>query len=1026
MSRTMFRMQFPAAVFVALHLAALPQASAQSKVTVDTAAKAQAYRQGQPVPAADGMIVCEAEEFRVEKPGGWQAQNWGSNYYAATFANSFLSRKAYLGAPEQCERSVATLEVAVPAAGRYLALVRYEAAYRFETQFRVQVEQNGALKLDRLYGARDNLKVWAFSEKLKKEVAWPWGAGENVVWEGHDAAVDLEPGRAIVRLIADKQTGNAAQRNVDLVLLTKDAEDVQNRIQKDAYLPLDGLLTQADDVYVKLHNQADGAALKLTLPPCTEHSPYWVHARRWKAKEIPAEAGQSTDWIEVGSLLDTLNDGQWNITAAPVTAGAALHYKLEFGVRSAQGAIEPLATFESRKPALSLAYYGDTRYSRRLHGTDTVLYELLDYLKKQPVTGKLPEQTLIYASTFDKRPDDPQYNAAVDEFSKMFALVPRTVEEAAKLPQPSAYIDIRTHAGGEELYKKWQAQGIAGKIAVVSLGDEIGLAGPPADGHAAFRTWLQSRGVKPADVDPAAGDDWNKVQYNAAPDLAKTNPRLFYFTQLYGHQFGIQKQKELTQSIQKYLPNALIGANYSPHHGYHYLGHTHMWVNMFREGGMTLPWSEDYIWQVPVGSQQVNFISLDLFRAGIRGKPQSKIQFYVMPHWGNTPASWRRQFYGDLQHGMKIVDLFEFRPVQAAYTENHADQPEMYAQIRSAFHELGMMEDIVQAGQVRPGVAALWFSETSDIWDDGRAPFSAGKRTLYIAVKHQQLALDFVVDQDAIDGALNQYKILYLADQHVSRAASQGIADWVKKGGLLFATAGAGMFDEFNAPNTILRDLLGVDQTSIEDADKGALVFEKQDLQFLSPVDAVTASLAPMRKEAQMPVISVRSRIQLKGAQVKGTFADGSPAITFYQKPGFSGAAYYTAFLPGLTYFKPAIPLRPWDRGSSEKSMTHFLPTEFDGMVSELLSLPIDEVQRPVLCSEPLVETSVIESKAGTLIPLVNWSRGPVEKLKVTLKLNVPFQKVTLASGKPVTVAKVGNQQVFTLDLDVADALILR
>ena len=38
---------------------------------------------------------------------------------------------------------------------------------------------------------------------------------------------------------------------------------------------------------------------------------------------------------------------------------------------------------------------------------------------------------------------------------------------------------------------------------------------------------------------------------------------------------------------------------------------------------------------------------------------------------GNTPDSWRRQFYGALGHGMKIVNLFEFRPVQAAYTENH-------------------------------------------------------------------------------------------------------------------------------------------------------------------------------------------------------------------------------------------------------------------------------------------------------------------------------------------------------------------
>src|SRR4051812_18347263 len=191
---------------------------------VASAASPDQFRKpGQPVrPVSDTLIVAEAEEFYVAKPGGWKAKPWGENYFVATFANSFLSRKAFLGAPEQCDRSVATIEVEVPKAGKYLALVRYEAVHRFETQFRLQVEQNSKKVLDRLYGARDNVKIWAFKEGLKKEVAWPWGAVENVVWEGHDATVDLAAGKAKLSLVADKQTGNAAKRNVDLVLLTSD------------------------------------------------------------------------------------------------------------------------------------------------------------------------------------------------------------------------------------------------------------------------------------------------------------------------------------------------------------------------------------------------------------------------------------------------------------------------------------------------------------------------------------------------------------------------------------------------------------------------------------------------------------------------------------------------------------------------------------------------------------------------------------------------------------------------------------
>src|SRR5262249_42184556 len=262
------------------------------------------------------------------------------------------------GAPEQVSDraagSVATIDVQVAKAGRYLALVRYEAAYRFETQFMLKVEQAGQVKLNRLYGARKNVKIWAFRREgegtLAPARAWSWGAGENVVWEGHDAFVDLQAGAARLTLIAGKQEEPAAKRNVDLVMLTADVAQVNERIAKENYLPLDGMLTQEGDVYLKLHNQGP-ARLTLTVPNCTEHSPYWVHTRTWKSKTIAAEPGKSNaeGWVEVGSLLDTLNDGQWTLTAASA-AKSPLRYAVEIGAANAAGQVATLARFESDKP----------------------------------------------------------------------------------------------------------------------------------------------------------------------------------------------------------------------------------------------------------------------------------------------------------------------------------------------------------------------------------------------------------------------------------------------------------------------------------------------------------------------------------------------------------------------------------------------------------------------------------------------------------------------------------------------------
>jgi len=605
----------------------------------------------------------------------------------------------------------------------------------------------------------------------------------------------------------------------------------------------------------------------------------------------------------------------------------------------------------------------------------------------------------------------------------MFALSD-TNEAAGTAAAPRGYIDVRGVAT-EHLDEYCRKLGERAKqIAVVSLGDEISLPEPKGDGAGeAFRNWLRGQGVIPAAIDPAMGGDWSKISYDPDPKREDSVPGVYYWSRRYLYHYGIQAIKQRTDILRRHLPNAQIGANFSPHYPveHSFLGETYKWVTCFRQDGMTLPWSEDYIFQVPVASPQINHINLDLFRAGLRGKPDRKIMYYVMPHWpGNTPNTWRRLFYGAVGHGMKIVNLFEFRPVQAAYTENHVSSNEMYATVLRSFRELGLFEDIIQDGQVRTGQAALWFSETGDIWKDTQGSFGAGKRTLYAAIRHQQVPLDFVVEQDALAGTLSAYKVLYLTDRHVSTAAANKIAEWVRRGGTLFATAGAGTYDELNRPNTALRELLGVDQTAL-DTTGPQIQYEKQDLPFVKPIDTVT--WPPAEERPAMSVIGVRSRVTLKGATAEAAFRDGSPAVA--TATAGSGRTIYCGFLPGLTYYQPAIPARPVDRGSTDDAMCHFLPTEFDPSAAALIGSATKDLPRPVECSERLVETTIIEAKQGTVIPLVNWSGKPIAELQVTLQIKLPGEKISLAGGGPVKVSQVEGRTVLTFALDVADALIM-
>ncbi len=993
-------------LFLGLSVALLAAGAARA----DAAKSPQDYRgKGTAVaPAPDGALYCEAEEFTVEKPG-WQARPWGENYFAATFANTFLSRKGFLGAPEQGDETVASITADVKEAGRYLVLVRYEAPYRFETQFRVRVEQGRKTALDRLYGSRDNLKVWAFGKRLQKEVMWDWGAVENVVWEGHDAYADLQPGPARISLIAAPQKGNAGKRNVDLVMLTRDEQAVKTRIEKEGYLPLDGLMTQAGDVWVKVANT--GPAKATVKAVWTDHSPYWVHMRTWKQPSIAVEPGQKTDWIEIGSAMDSLNDGQWNWESTGPC-------KLEFGVREANGSIASVREFaiSGKLPLIGLA---DLRYSRKIQTQAEAVSELVDYLKKVPAHGKPPSQTLVYA------------RCNIPEFAGLYGL------GGAHVSGPKGYTDLRGQ-NAAQLEASCQKMSPAERsgMAVVSLGDEIGLPSPtPKAATEGFVAFLKSQGLSPKQVDPTAGD-WTQIAYSPDAKLKESKPGLYYWSTRYLYHYGIMEMKQLTDALRRNLPNARIGANFSPHHGgsvHSYLGEVFKWVTCFREGGLTLPWAEDYVWQVPVGSPQMNEINLDLFRAGLRGKPDAKILYYVMPHYpGNTPNMWRRQYYGALAHGMQIVDLFEFQPVWIAYTENHVTSPPMFAEVLKGLRELGIFEDIVQAGRLRPASAGLWFSETADIWGDNEGSFGSAKRALYIAIRNHQIPLDFLVDQDAADGTLDAYRTLYLTDNHVSQAASRKIADWVKKGGRLFATAGAGMFDEYNRPNTVLRELMGVEQTAL--AQPGAPVgFLKQDLPFAEPVGQVAwePALGSSGSPLQFPVFGAISHVRVSGDfPPSGVFKDGKPAIV--ARAAGKGSVTYCAFLPGLSFFKPAIPLKPVDRGSADDAMAHFLPIQFDAAVGQLVAsaaagspLPVEAVAAD---GKPAngIETTVIESKAGMLIPVVNWTGTAAKGLTVRVNIPAPAKQVALASGAKVETRKEGSVTVCTFDLDVADALILR
>jgi hypothetical protein len=103
-------------------------------------------------------------------------------------------------------------------------------------------------------------------------------------------------------------------------------------------------------------------------------------------------------------------------------------------------------------------------------------------------------------------------------------------------------------------------------------------------------------------------------------------------------------------------------------------------------------------------------------------------------------------------------------------------------------------------------------------------------------------------------------------------------------------------------------------------------------------------------------------------------------------------------------------------------------PDSFSGPARRMVRLAVDAVDPPeeVSCSHPLVEATVIDNTAGTLVTLVNWSNAKIGSLRVSVKLPAAPRRarsVTLQQDLPLGYAN--GWATFTIPLQDADYVLL-
>ncbi len=425
--------------------------------------------------------------------------------------------------------------------------------------------------------------------------------------------------------------------------------------------------------------------------------------------------------------------------------------------------------------------------------------------------------------------------------------------------------------------------------------------------------------------------------------------------------------------------------------------------------GLQYMYGPDYTWE---GFQLMGF-QASIFRSGSRG--EIPIIAWITP---SDETNVRLKTASALCQGVKHFFYWTYGPT-ATSTENYwSDLRGEHDGIVGAVRQLAAAEHIIAPGKTRPTRVALLYSLSSDLWQPFGYVHMLERRLTYLSLIHDQYLVDMLTEEDVEAGRLAGYDALYVTDPCITPKACEQIRLWVKKGGRLYASCAAGSRDEFDAQASGLAVVLGIrpqPQVTVQPGEyhvRGAL----NGIQYLDQVQLASG-------EQGFGAIGVKVAFKPRSAQVVGTFADGSPAVTVNRYG--RGTATYVGTCPAISYAKDA----------------HFVPAElkekWPAAQRAFINAPAraSGAMRLVELSQPVVEAGVYDAPGGTALVLANFTYEPIAGLQIRLPVRQAVTQVRSVTKGPLefTIEPLGPQATpagyrafvrCTLDLGLSDIVL--
>lgn len=544
-----------------------------------------------------------------------------------------------------------------------------------------------------------------------------------------------------------------------------------------------------------------------------------------------------------------------------------------------------------------------------------------------------------------------------------------------------------------------------------NFSDEIACRPPigtNAQALAHFRAWLKEQRLPPSDFGVASLDDVAPIESppalreRQARDRRAAN-RTFYWTTRFRWEAATQRIRWTTEDFHKHAPDTVFTSSLVADHPF--FGVSGLGMGMDREsttwGGwpLTLDWFgiareraldvaaiEDWLglqfmfgpaatWD---GFQLIGWQAA-IFRSGSRGA--MPIMTWITP---SDERNFRLKSASALCQGSKHFFFWTYGPT-ATSTENYwSDLRGAYEGVAILARQLAAAEHILAPGKLRPTRVALLYTLVSDLWQPFGYLTQAERRLTYFSLIHGQFGVDLLTETEVELGRLADYGALYLCDPNVPVSAGEKIREWVRGGGLLYASAGAASRDEFDEPSPGLSDVLGI-APGAEVTTQKARYDQRGALNGLPWLDQVALAAG-----GGFGALGLKTRIVAQGSTVVGTFADGAPAVV--EHAFGKGRAVYVATCPAVSYAKDA------------KVVPDDLKEKWPAAQRDFINTMARAAAPPaVTLSSAVVEAGVYDSPQGTALVLGNFTYEPQPALSVALAVKAKPRAVkACTTGAPV------------------------